>query len=282
MIKNIILDWSGTAVDDLGADRVRLRPGVAKFCTFSVATGRRLFLLSTIEEADFEDQATRHGIRAFFARAYVGVVDKTKAVLSILEENDLSPAETLFVGDMVHDMEAARQAGILTVAVLADVGPVEKLAASKPDLIIRDFGSLQRALELTGQDSFDEWIEIADLEVRSRIGISEKERECFQRLLVCLRFQIETKFRVLQDEFEKTVDYARVAETIEEVAETNKAHLLETLAADIADGLMERFPMRSLELELKKFILPNARSVSVKAGRSTMPAQSQTIGRRGH
>jgi phosphoglycolate phosphatase len=326
MIKNIILDWSGTVVDDLDAaikatnsvlenfgrpavtkeeyrrefalpftefygrflpgipltqidadyhqfyahylDQVSLLPGVAEFCEFSILSGRRLFILSTIEEAHFEYQARRHRIRPFFARAYLGVMDKTKAIHSLLEENGLSPTETLFVGDMVHDMEAARQGGVMAVAVLTGFDTVEKLAVSKPDMIIRDFGSLQRILETAGQNSSDEWIEIADLEVKSKIGVSEKERECFQRLLADLRFQIETGFRELSDEIEKTVDYADVAAAVEEVAKVNKAQLLETLVSDIADNLMERFPMRRLELELKKFILPNARCVSAKAVKS--------------
>jgi phosphoglycolate phosphatase len=325
IIKNIILDWSGTVVDDLDAvievtnsvlkdfgrpgvtkqeyrrefalpfalfydrllpgippaqidtvyhrffsryrDQICLLPGVAEFCAFSIMTGRRLFVLSTIEESHFEYQAARYGIRQFFSEAYVGIMDKRKVIQSILAENDLNPAETLFVGDMVHDMETARQGGVMAVAVLTGFDPVERLAECKPDLIIPDIGSLQRVLEIAGQDSPDEWVEIGDLEVKSKIGVTEKERENFQRLLVGLRFQIKTTFRELNDKFEKTVDYARVATVVAEVAETNKAQLLETLVSNIADSLMARFPMRRSDLELKKFVLPNARCVSVKAAR---------------
>jgi dihydroneopterin aldolase len=326
MIKNIILDWSGTVVDDLDAvlkatnsvlkdfgrpsvtkeeycrefvlpfakfydrllpgiplaridavyhrfftpyrDQIGLLPGVAEFCAFAVKTGRRLFVLSTIKESHFEYQATRHGIRAFFTRAYVGITDKEKVIHSLLAENDLNPAETLLAGDMVHDMEAARQGGVMAAAVLTGFDPVERLAASQPDLIIRNMGSLQRVLETTGQNCPTEWIEIVDLEVKSKIGVSEKERECFQRLLVCLRFQVKADFRKLNDEFEKTVDYARVAAVVAEIAEANEAQLLETLVSDIAESLMVRFPMRRLELELKKYVLPNARYVSAKANRT--------------
>jgi hypothetical protein len=35
--------------------------------------------------------------------------------------------------------------------------------------------------------------------------------------------------------------------------------------SEIGDTLMARFPMQRLEIELKKFILPNARYVSVKS-----------------
>jgi 7,8-dihydroneopterin aldolase/epimerase/oxygenase len=130
---------------------------------------------------------------------------------------------------------------------------------------------VNKNVERAGQNYSDEWIEIADLEVKSKVGVPEKERECFQRLLVSLRFQIEGRFRDLQDRFEKTVDYASVAAAIEQIAEANKAQLLETLASNIADGLMECFAIRRLELELKKFVLPNASWVSCRliVGRSS-------------
>ena len=43
------------------------------------------------------------------------------------------------------------------------------------------------------------------------------------------------------------------------------AHLIEKLVSEIGDTLMARFPMQRLEIELRKFILPNARYVSVKS-----------------
>jgi dihydroneopterin aldolase len=171
-------------------------------------------------------------------------------------------------------MEAARDGGVMAAAVLTGFDPVEKLAACPPDLIIRDLGSLLRLLETNGENSSNEWIEISDLEVGSKIGVPEEERQRFQRLHLCLRFQMEEDFRYLDDDFEKQVDYACVAAVVEEVAEANKAQLLETLASDIADSLMERFPMRRLELELKKFILPNARYVSVKRSQEAKNSRS--------
>jgi dihydroneopterin aldolase len=109
---------------------------------------------------------------------------------------------------------------------------------------------------------FGEWIEINDLEVKGRIGVPEIERENLQRLLVTLRFQVETKFAALNDQLEKTIDYAAVAAEIEQIVQTTEAHLMEKLVSDIGDTLMARFPMQRLEIELKKFILPNARYVS--------------------
>jgi dihydroneopterin aldolase len=120
-------------------------------------------------------------------------------------------------------------------------------------------------LETAGQDFSGEWIEIRDLEVRGRIGVPEKERKNPQKLLVSLRFQIETSFAALNDQLEKTIDYAAVASGVEKIVATTKVQLIEELVSDIGDTLMASFPMKRLEIELRKFILPNARYVSVKA-----------------
>ena len=113
-----------------------------------------------------------------------------------------------------------------------------------------------------------EWVEIVDLEVKSKIGVPEKERESFQKLLVCILFQIDGGFRELNDQLDKTIDYGAVAAEVVRVAEENRAQLMETLVSEIADTLMARFRMLHLEVELKKFILPNTRYVSVKSTRT--------------
>ena len=120
-------------------------------------------------------------------------------------------------------------------------------------------------MEAERHKSSCEWIEIHDLEAKGRIGVPENERDSPQRLLISLRFQIKTTFGALNDQLEKTIDYSRVAAEVEKVVETSRAHLIEKLVSEIGDALMVRFPMRRLEIELRKFILPNARYVSVRS-----------------
>ncbi len=114
--------------------------------------------------------------------------------------------------------------------------------------------------------SLGEWIEIHDLVLNGRVGVPDSERANPQRLLFSVRFQIETSFAGLLDQLENTVDYAAVAAEVEKVVETSSAHLIEKLVSEVGDALMARFPMQRLEIELKKFILPNARYASVKSG----------------
>ena len=75
---------------------------------------------------------------------YAGVLDKRAIIHSVLEENHLQPGETLFVGDMQHDIEAARHGGIHSCAVLTGYNSLEQLRASAPELIVEHLGGIAR------------------------------------------------------------------------------------------------------------------------------------------
>jgi 7,8-dihydroneopterin aldolase/epimerase/oxygenase len=112
-----------------------------------------------------------------------------------------------------------------------------------------------------------EWFEIVNLRVPTHIGVPPAERSHPQTIAFNVRFQILSAFRDLNDEIDRTVDYGVVAEQIRIVAEQNRAQLIETLVADVADRLISRFPLARVEIELKKFVLANAEYVSVRTVR---------------
>jgi ADP-ribose pyrophosphatase YjhB (NUDIX family) len=59
----------------------------------------------------------------------------------------LKPGETLFIGDMEHDIETARHGGIHSCAVLTGYNTLEQLRAAKPDLIVEHLSELRDILE---------------------------------------------------------------------------------------------------------------------------------------
>ena len=122
---------------------IALLPGAVEFLDFCDATGRRKFLLSTIKAAHFETQATRLGVATRFEHPYVQVMDKREKIREILATHSLVPAETMFVGDMVHDIETARHGGVMSVAVLTGFDSLEKLSPAKPDVIVQNLTALQ-------------------------------------------------------------------------------------------------------------------------------------------
>lgn len=107
-------------------------------------------------------------------------------------------------------------------------------------------------------------IHIEELVLKTWIGVPDEERAQPQRLTANITLVPRAGFHGLEDEIEGTVDYADVAETIERLATERPRKLIETLAEDIAQMLLRRYPLESVAIELKKHILPNTAYVAVR------------------
>ncbi len=127
-------------------DRVEPLPHAGAFLAFARSTGRRLFLLSSIHAKHWEQQSQRLGFAGFFEKAYVQVLDKRSKIGEILAHHQLEPTETMFVGDMTHDIETGHHGGVMTVAVATGFEPPDRLLAAHPHLLVEHLGHLQRLL----------------------------------------------------------------------------------------------------------------------------------------
>ena len=108
---------------------------------------------------------------------------------------------------------------------------------------------------------------VDSLELSAQIGITEEERSEAQRLTVSLQLQPARNFSALDDRIENTVDYFAVCGVVKEMAACRPRNLLETLAEEIAGELLELFPLQAVDIELRKYILPDTRFVAVKIHR---------------
>ena len=86
------------------------------------------------------------GIHDYFEHIYAGVQDKREKIGEILSAHDLRPEETAFVGDMEHDVETARAASVLSVAVLTGYDSREELSAVEPDIMVNDLRVLRQIM----------------------------------------------------------------------------------------------------------------------------------------
>lgn len=125
---------------------VELLPGAREFLEFCRGNNKRIFLLSTIKAHHFQTQAGRLGVADWFEHPYVEIMDKREKIGEILARHGLVKQETIFIGDMVHDIETARHGGICGVAVLTGFDPPEKLAAAKPPITVQNLTALQHFL----------------------------------------------------------------------------------------------------------------------------------------
>jgi dihydroneopterin aldolase len=112
-------------------------------------------------------------------------------------------------------------------------------------------------------------IRIVDLEVFAHIGVAEEERRDAQRLLISLELSVDSFAEAAKtDDLTRTVNYFAVAQRVRLVAAKRPRKLLETLAEELAAEILAAYPVRKVALEIKKFILPDTRYVSVRIERS--------------
>jgi phosphoglycolate phosphatase-like HAD superfamily hydrolase/ADP-ribose pyrophosphatase YjhB (NUDIX family) len=122
-------------------------PHAREFLEFCRAAKLRTFLLSTVHQDHFAVQVASTGFGPYLDKPYVNVWDKREKIHEILEENRLTPDETVFIGDMQHDIETARHGGIHSCAVLTGYNTLEQLRAAKPDLIVEHLRELREVLQ---------------------------------------------------------------------------------------------------------------------------------------
>lgn len=108
---------------------------------------------------------------------------------------------------------------------------------------------------------------IEALELTAHIGVPEEERAAAQRLTVSLRIEPRRGFEALGDDIANAVDYFAVCEAIKAFSAARPRRLIETLADEIAALVLDRFAVAVVEVELRKFILPDTAFVAVKLRR---------------
>lgn len=102
------------------------------------------------------------------------------------------------------------------------------------------------------------------LRVTARIGVSDGERSRSQSLEIDLEMVPARAWDDgLGDDVTKTVDYFAVSEWVRDEAAARPRNLIETLALDLAKGLLGGFWLREVEVTVRKFILSDTGSVEV-------------------
>ena len=106
-------------------------------------------------------------------------------------------------------------------------------------------------------------IHIEQLELFARVGVPTSERSEPQRLI--LNITLWPKIAELHDDIANTVNYSAVAECVKNFVSHHDYKLIETLAEETAAHLLAQFNLRKVEVEVRKFVLPDANYVSVTA-----------------
>ena len=109
-------------------------------------------------------------------------------------------------------------------------------------------------------------LSIVDLELLCQIGVPDEERAQSQKILCTAVFPVpDFKKAAQNDSLEHTVNYYDLCQLLQKTAKQKERKLIETLAADLAYSAFVVFPIPWIDLELKKFILPETRHISFQA-----------------
>ena len=92
-------------------------------------------------------------------------------------------------------------------------------------------------------------VELAGLEIPGRHGVEDWEREQEQPFVYDLELELEEP---ANDRIEDTVDYREVVELVRAVSENRQFQLLESIAAAVAEALLERFPLEWARVRVRK------------------------------
>lgn len=115
---------------------------------------------------------------------------------------------------------------------------------------------------------------VSRLELRARVGVPDAERGAAQRLTVSLRLFPAHGLAGLADDLSNTIDYAAVCAAVRDEAEAKPRRLIETLAEEIAALLLARFPLRAVEVEMRKYVLDGADYAAVRIRRGSAGDES--------
>jgi len=107
-------------------------------------------------------------------------------------------------------------------------------------------------------------ISIVDLEVFYRVGVPEAERAQSQRLLLTVEMGSDFTAAAKSDGITDTIDYYAVTQRLLKFGEDREWRLIEKLASAIADVVLTEFKPHGVFVEVKKFIVPQARHVFKK------------------
>jgi len=109
---------------------------------------------------------------------------------------------------------------------------------------------------------------ICDLELFCSLGVPEEERSKPQRILLTVQIFYSFEKAAKSDAISDTIDYQAVVDDIKIFCKGKSWRLIETFSSDIAQFILGRFNVEVVDVEVKKFIIPETKYISAKLTRT--------------
>ena len=118
-----------------------------------------------------------------------------------------------------------------------------------------------------GPEYLGDVIRIEQIEVLANIGVPDDERSQRQRLTISVAFWPRQSGAGLNDDIARAVNYAEVCAEVRSLVQERRDRLIETLADALANHLLATFAIDRIVIEIRKFIFPEVKFVSITVTR---------------
>ncbi|MBL4801030.1 MAG: dihydroneopterin aldolase [Emcibacter sp.] len=109
---------------------------------------------------------------------------------------------------------------------------------------------------------------IRDLELDSRIGVYDHEKNGHQRIRINVDLSVIENDQNLGDNIDNVVCYEKIATAIEKIVNSGHVHLVETLAENIAEMSLQDARISCVRVRVEKLeAIKNAASVGIEIER---------------
>jgi len=104
--------------------------------------------------------------------------------------------------------------------------------------------------------SSEDRILIQEIEFLGHCGVPETERNALQRFSVSVELCLDLIPAAITGNLQKSVDYEDVANFIVSIGKNQSYILLESMAEEMSSGVLKRFAVHSVKIQVKKLAPP--------------------------
>ena len=114
-------------------------------------------------------------------------------------------------------------------------------------------------------------IHLKNIQIKTKIGVWAWEKLISQNISLDLEFAVDTSISSKSDKLSDTKDYSRVVSEIEYFIQNNSLQLIESLAVQLTEKLMQEFSLPWIELKVNKIgIIPNVTEIGITVERGSI------------
>ncbi|MDB5189484.1 MAG: phosphoglycolate phosphatase [Parcubacteria group bacterium] len=121
-------------------------PDAAEFFRGLSRRGTTIIVVSSHPTDHLLKEATEYGVNQYVQHFVGSASDKAVEIESVVKNYGMERARTIYVGDTVYDVQAARKARVVSVAMATGYHTADRLMTENPDYLFDNLAELGEAL----------------------------------------------------------------------------------------------------------------------------------------